>query len=313
MHPRLLGSFRTSIATALVFLCGSAQTATQVREEGEVLLVRDGSRTRYGAVRIRAVTPEAGAVVFEWHLPPQGVHDFGDPRVEKGVVRLEEVRGRALLAFGPFVLEWHTGAGKRGILSANGRLGLNPIFMATSAIRDPSLIRDVRSGYRYEQATIREAPPSLLSYEAFSDLPRARIGVAVEDTLAKGEQGVDVPAVRIARVDLDSNAFKAGVRRDQILIAFDAVTISSSTQFHEFLRQVIPGEEVSLTVLEKEGGEVNDYYFAAEPRLPPDEPSPKETPDPNLTAEEKDLRKKNEAIRRAMRETLEAIRATQFD
>lgn len=288
-----------------------SHAVTKVVAAGQMLLMRDDKETQYGAVRMERIEPKQNRIVYRWFLPPEKAYDLTAANVESGTVEIRQVRGRAVVAFGPFVLEWHGSAEQKGIFSANGTLGTQPLYIASSGIHDPSKIRDMREGYHYEVATPRETPTPLGLTEAFADLPKARLGIGVEEVFIKDENGLELPSLQINRIDTQSKAFEAGLREHQELVAFNGVEIFSAADFQERLKEVKPGDKVKLTVMQN--GEMKDYQFEADTRVPTLSTQPQPTPDPNLPPEERARQAKDQEVLRLMQESVEALRARYFD
>lgn len=288
-----------------------SHAVTKVVASGQMLLMRDAKESQYGAVRLEKVEPKKNRITYRWFLPPEKTIDLTAREVESGTVEIRQVRGRAIVAFGPFVLEWHGSAGEMGIFSAQGTLGTQPLYIASSGIHDPSKIRDMRGGYVYEVATPREAPTPLGLTETFADLPKARLGMAVEEVFVKDEHGLELPRLLVSRVDDQSKAYDSGIRERQEVTAFDGVEIYSAADFHERLKDVKPGDQVKITVIEN--GETKDIQFEAEQRVPTLSLQPQPTPDPSLPPEERARQEKNQEVLRLMQESLEALRAVHFD
>jgi len=308
LNPKM---FILGLACLLLAPVIPSHAATKVVSSGQMLLMRDAKEIQYGAVRLERIEPKKNRIVSRWFLPPEKAYDLTALEVESGTVEIRQVRGRAVVAYGPFVLEWHGSTGEKGIFSAQGTLGTQPLYIASSGIHDPSKIRDMREGYHYEIATPREAPTPLGLTETFADLPKARLGLAVEEVFIKEENGLELPALLISRIDAQSKAYESGLRERQELVAFDGVEIFSAADFHERLKEVKPGDKVKLTVMQN--GEMKVFQFEADPRVPVLTTQPQPTPDPNLPAEERARQAKDQEVLRLMQESLEALRAVHFD
>ncbi len=303
------------LVIALVWLfcipVDSSHAVTKVVASGQMLLMRDAKESQYGAIRLEMVEPKKNRIVYRWYLPPERAYDLSAQNVESGTVEIRQVRGRAVVAFGPFVLEWHGSSEQKGIFSAQGTLGTQPLYIASSGIHQATRIQDMRGGYLYEVATPREAPTPLGLVETFADLPKARLGLGVEEVFIKDDNGIEIPRVLINRIDEQSKAYDAGVREDQELTAFNGTEIYSAADFHESLKEVKPGDTVKLTVIEN--GETKDFQFEADPRVPVMALQPPPTPDPSLPPEERARQEKNMQVLRLMQESVEALRAVHFD
>ena len=304
------------LAGSLALLClvglpSASPAVTKILGAGEMLLMRDAAGKRYGAVKILKVNPSEGEMVFRWHLLPESVFDLGDARVRGGTVEIRQVQGRAVLAFGPFVLEWHGGTGDKGIISANGSLGVSPLLVASSALKEATRIKDARAGFLYEEATTREVPDRLGLLETFANLPKARVGIGVAQTFSDLGRGVNEPVLQVSRIDENSNAFKAGLRRDHCILSFDGLEVATPQDFHDMLQGVRPGDTVALMVYT--GDEVKEFRFEAESRVSPPPPPPTPTPDPNLPPDQRSRLQAGEEVRQMMQQTMEAIRALHFD
>lgn len=288
-----------------------SQANTKILSSGQMMMVRDAQGAQYGAIRVERIDPKQNQMVFRWFLLPSQVYDLGDARVNSGTVEVSQVRGRAVVAFGPFVLEWHGSSEQKGIFSANGTLGTQPLMVASSGIHDPTRIRDVREGYQYEAATTRESPSPLGLDQTFADLPPARLGLAIAETFIPDENGYEILSLRIVRVDEESKAFAAGTRENQELVSLNGKTIFSTQEFREALKKIKPGDPVSLGVLEK--GEQKTFRFEADPRVTPSSVKALPTPDPNMSPEERERLQKNQDVLHVMQEAVEALRAVHFD
>lgn len=308
VNPR---AFIGGVACLLFTLTLSSHAVTKVVPSGHMLLMRDAKETQYGAIRMELIEPKKNRITYRWFLPPEKAYDLTSPEVLSGTVEIRQVRGRAVVAFGPFVLEWHGSAEQKGIFSAQGTLGTQPLYVASSGIHDPAKIRDMREGYHYEVATSREVPTPLGLTETFADLPKARLGIAVEEVFVKDQNGIELPALLISRIDEESKAFTSGLRERQELTAFNGVEIYSAADFHERLKEVKPGDTVKLTVIED--GVMKDFSFEADPRVPVMATQPQPTPDPKLSPEERARQVKDQEVLRLMQESVEALRAVHFD
>jgi hypothetical protein len=284
---------------------------TKVLSKGQMLLMRDAKEAQYGAVRAVQIEPKKNRMVFRWFLPPENSHNLAEPSVASGTVEVRQVRGRAVVAFGPFVLEWHGSAEGKGIFSANGALGIQPMFVASSAINEPTRLQNIKEGFKYELATTREVPSPLGLTETFADLPQARLGVAVAETFVKDDSGVELPTLRISGVDDESKAYAAGIRESQEVTAFNHEDIFSAADFHDHLKLIKPGDKVTLTILEN--GESRDIVFDAAQRVGSPSVQPTPTVDPSLPPEERARLEKNQDVLRVMQEAVEALRAVHFD
>ncbi|MCG3199315.1 MAG: PDZ domain-containing protein [Candidatus Omnitrophica bacterium] len=305
--------FSLPILLGLIALTSGAPlwAVTKVVSQGEVLLVRDEKGTQYGALRVEIIEPKKDRLVYRWLLPAEKAKSLATPDVRGGTMEVRQIRGRALVAFGPFVLEWHGGAGKKGLFSAHGNLGIQPMYVATSAIREPTRITDMVSGYAYEVATNREAPTPLGLVETLGDLPKARLGLAVEETLLLDENGIEIPSIRISRVDEESNAFSAGIREGQELVAINDREIYSAADFRGMISGIQVGEQVTLSVVEN--GEPKKIRFEAAARIASPGTRPAREIDPNLSPEERARLEKNQDVFEIMLESVEALRAIGYD
>ncbi len=284
---------------------------TKVVSQGEILLVRDEKGSQFGALRVETIEPKQDRLVYRWFLPSEKTKSLAGPDVRDGTVEVRQIRGRALVAFGPFVLEWHGGAGKKGLFSAHGNLGIQPMYVAASAIREPTRITDMASGYAYEVATNREVPTPLGLVETLGDLPKARLGIAVEETLLLDENGIEIPSIRISRVDEESNAFTAGTREGQELLAINDREIYSAADFRGLVSSLNVGEQVTLSVTEN--GEPKKIRFEATARIASPGTRPVREIDPNLSPEERERLEKNQDVFDIMLESVEALRAIGYD
>lgn len=299
------------IALLAVMVCDRCLATTKILSTGQMLMVRDAQASHYGAIRVEKIDPKNNQMVFRWFLLPEQVYDLGDARVRSGTVEVSQVRGKAAVAFGPFVLEWHGSSEQKGIFSANGALGTQPLLVASSGIHDPTRIRDVREGYQYEAATSRESPSPLGLDQTFADLPPARLGLAVAETFVPDENGYEILSLRIVRVDEDSKAYEAGVRENQELVSLNGKEIYSTAEFRDSLKKIKPGDTVTLGVLES--GEQKFFRYEADPRVGASSVRALPTPDPNMSPEEKERLQKNQEVLHVMQEAVEALRAIHFD
>jgi len=302
------------LASALPVICivsGPSLAITKVFSQGELSLVRDSKESQYGALKVLAIEAEKATMVYRWFLLPEGVFDLGSPLVHSGTVEVAQVQGRAVVSFGPFVMEWHATGGDKGMLSANGNLGVQPLLMASSAIHDATRIKDVRSGFRYEEMTTREIPDRLGLSESFAKLPKARLGIGVADTFADVGLGVKEKAVQVVRIDENSNAYQAGLRTGHCVLTFNGVDVLSAQDLHNLLQELKPEETVIMTVYT--GEDYREITFAAGSRVTRPEARPTPTPDPNLSPEDRARVEGNQEMRRLMDETLEALKAVYYD
>ncbi|MCB9768136.1 MAG: PDZ domain-containing protein [Candidatus Omnitrophica bacterium] len=305
-------SFISIFAIIVAFWGYPANSAIQVLEEGDVLMVSDESGSQYGALKIEEVNSERRSLVYRWYLPPAGVVAFNTPDLRSGTMEIQQVRGRGIVAFGPFVLEWHGTEGKRAVIGANGELGVNPIRIATSGIKDPPIIQDARSGYQYEFASIKESNDPLGIQDTLSNLPKARVGFTVADTIVDFGDGSEEPAVKIIRIDQESDAFKQGVRKGQVILAFNGVDVMSSKDFHDQLKIYDPKDTATITVWRD--GSYQDLTFSTEARL--QKPAISEADGQqkqDLTPEEKVDQENKKEVRNLIEQSLEALRAVHYD
>lgn len=301
-----------AIAAVLFFLSPSAIAKIQVLEEGDVVMVSDEQGSQFGAVRVEKIDAGRRSLVYRWFLPPEGVVAFNTPDLHSGTTEIRQVRGKGIVAFGPFVLEWHGTDGKRAAFGANGDLGVNPIRIASSGIKEPTLIQDARAGYQYEVASIQESSDPLGIRDALSDLPKARVGFSVADTVVDFGDGSQEPAVEIIRIDQESDAFKQGVRKGQVIIAFNGVDVMNTKDFHDQIKIYNPQETASITVWKD--STYQDIAFSTEARIQKPEISEADGADTkDLSPEEKaDLENKKE-VSNLIQQSLEALKAVHFD
>jgi hypothetical protein len=306
-------AFKSGLVLVLLLTLGSLQgfAVTKVVGAGQMLLMRDSKEAQYGAVKVEKIDPRNGRLVYRWFMLPEGVFDLASPQVESGTVVVRQVQSRAVVAFGPFVLEWHGSAQAKGIFSSHGNLGTQPLFIASSGIHEATRIHDVRQSYQYEMATPRESPSPLGLTETFSDLPKARLGLGVEETFVNDPTGAQIPAIRISRVDENSKAFAAGVRENQELVTFDGKEVFSAADFRDLLKGIKPDDTVRLKLLDN--GKESEISFQAEQRVPVLSAQPTPVLDPNLPPEERDRIEKNQEVLHVMQEAIEALRAVHFD
>jgi PDZ domain-containing protein len=310
-------NYKRHLANSLVTIVLLSLTATQsfaitkVFSEGDMSLVRDSRKIQFGALKILKIEPDANSLVYRWYLLPKDVYDLNAPVVRTGTVEVSQVLGRAVVAFGPFVMEWHATGGDRGMLSANGNLGVQPLMVASSALRFATQIKDVRSGFRYEEATPREVPDPLGLQERFAKMPKARLGLGVADTFA--DIGLDVKerTVQITRIDDRSNAYEAGLRKGHCILAFDGEPVMSAEDFQNHLQTVNPEDTVLLSVYT--GDDTLDVAFPAGARVT--KPATRNPPvvDPDTPPEERKRREANQEVRELMDQTLEALKAVYYD
>src|SRR5262249_9009164 len=83
--------------------------------------------------------------------------------------------------------------------------------------------------------TYRETWERLAKGDTFTGLPTARLGVQADP---------DAKECKIAKVDPESAAGKAGVRVDDIIIALDGKTISSFEDLRAEVERRKPGQEI---------------------------------------------------------------------
>jgi hypothetical protein len=309
-RPTLLPLF---LALFLAVLCqvSTVHAVTKVLKEGELLLCTDSDRQTYGAVKILDVRPETRSLVFRWYLLPPNQVNLSMPGISSGTTEVTQVQGRAVIAFGPFVLEWHGSGEEKGILSANGTLGVNPVLVASSGIPDVTRIADARSGFAYEVASPRETPDPLGLQESFSNLPQARIGVGVSQTFADIGMGAEEPVVEISRIDEGSNAFKAGLRKGDLILFFNGVEVLTADDFRKALEGVVPKTPVHVSVMRKQN--IEDFTFEAEERISLPAQAPAAPLDPNLSPEQRARAESVEDVRRLMNQSMEALRALHFE
>lgn len=289
-----------------------AFAALRLLEEGDVMMVADQGENQFGALKVEKIDTPRRTLVFRWFLPPEGVVSFTGPEVASGTMEIRQVRGVGIAAFGPFVLEWHGSDGAKAVFSANGLLGLNPLKTARSGIKEPTAIQDARAGYLYELASTKESDDPLGIRDTLADLPKARVGFTVVETGYDFGDGVVEPAVAVVRVDQDSDAFKQGVRRGQIILAFNGVDLHSVRDFQNQIKMYNPEETASVTVLE--GESFRDIVFSTESRIAA---SPKSATEEevqrDLTPEEEaDLANRKE-VRNLIEQSLNALKAVHFD
>lgn len=313
MNPnRLFLQYLLLGALPLILLSSRGYAVTKVLGEGELLLLANGDQTQFGAIKILDIEPETNSVVYSWYLPKGGEVDFAGPDVSNGTVETQQVRGRAILAFGPFVFEWHGGGESKGILSGNGELGVVPLMMASSGIPDATRVRDARSGFSYEEATTRESHDPLGLAEKLAKMPKARLGVGVEETFEDLGMGTQEKAVKITRVDPKSKAYAAGLRKGQCILSMEGMEILSAEDFHRLHDSLNPNTPVSMVVFT--GDNVQTFTFETEDRVP----AVSETrPDPVLPEDlSPEQRRRIEAGGKAgeiLTQGLEALRAAHYD
>ena len=292
--------------------CSSAPASIEILEEGDVLMVSDQAGTQYGAIRVENLDADHRSLVYRWYLPPQGMVAFNTPDLQSGTMEIRQVRGKGIVAFGPFVLEWHGSDGKKAAFGANGELGVNPLRVATSGIKDPTIIQDARSGYQYQIASIQESSDPLGIADTLTGLPKARGGFSVANTTVDFGNGTQEPAVRVIRIDQDSDAFKKGVRKGQVIIAFNGVDVMSAHDFHEQLKVYDPKETATVTIWKDSA--YQDITFSTESRLQkPKLNEPDLTKKGPLTPEEKTELENKKEVRNLIEQSLEALRAVHFD
>lgn len=284
---------------------------TMIFSEGDMSLFRDSKKRQFGAIKILTIDPDADSLVYRWYLLPTDVYDLSAPVVRTGTVEVSQVLGRAVVSFGPFVMEWHATGGDKGMLSANGNLGVQPLMVASSALKFATQIKDVRSGFRYEEATPREAPDPLGLKERFAKMPKARLGIGVAETFADIGLGVKERAIQITRIDDRSNAFEAGLRKGNCILAFDGEPVASLEDFQNHLRFVSPEDTVLLTVFT--GDDTVNVAFSAGSRVTKPEVRPTPAVDPDTPLEERQRREANQEVRELMDQTLEALKAVYYD
>jgi membrane-associated protease RseP (regulator of RpoE activity) len=309
-HKRRLANPLVTIVL-LSLTATQAYSVTKVFSEGDMSLVRDSKASQYGALKILDIEPDANSIVYRWYLLPKDVYDLSASMVRTGTVETSQVQGRAVVAFGPFVMEWHATGGDKGMLSANGNLGVQPLMVASSALKFATQIKDVRSGFRYEEATPREAPDPLGLQERFAKMPKARLGLGVAETFADIGLGVKERALQIARIDDRSNAYEAGLRKGHCILAFDGEPVMSLEDFQNRLQNVRPEDTVLLTVFT--GEETVDIAFPAGDRITKPDTRPTPVVDPDASPEDQKRIEANEEVRELMDQTLEALKAVYYD
>ena len=288
------------------------QAKIQLLDEGDVLMVSDEAGSQFGALRVEEVNSVRRSLIYSWYLPPEGVVAFTSPDLRSGTMEIRQVRGKGIAAFGPFVLEWHGGDGKKAVFGAQGELGVNPIRIATSGIKEPTTIQDARSGYLYEIASVQSSSDPLGIQDALSDLPKARVGFTVANTLVDFGDGNQEPAVAVIRIDQDSDAFKQGVRQGQAILAFNGVDVLNTQDFHEQLKVYNPQETATVTVWKD--GVYQDIIFSTEARIQKHEVSEASgEAKKELTAEEKAELQNKKEVRNLIEQSLEALRAVHYD
>ncbi len=301
---------------AATFWCVSlsfpASATIQVLEVGDVLMVSDEAGSHFGALKLVDVDSVRRSLIYQWYLPPEGVVAFTTPDLHSGTTEIRQVRGKGIIAFGPFVLEWHGSEGKKAAFGANGDLGVNPLRIATSGIKDPTIIQDARSGYQYQIASVQESSDPLGIRDVLSDLPKARVGFAVADTMVDFGDGNQEPAVAVIRIDQESNAFAQGVRKGQVILAFNGVDVMSAKDFHDQLRIYNPQETASITVWKDSA--YQDITFSTEARLQKPKISEADGEEKkDLTPEEKAAQENKKEVRNFIEQSLEALKAVHYD
>jgi len=287
-------------------------TANLMLSEGKMALVADSGQSQYGALKIEKIDPKKRLLHYRWYLLPENIYDLAAPVVYSGTVETHHVRGKAIIAFGPFVLQWR-GRGDNGVLSAVENLGSSPTYIASSGIHEATRIRDVRSGYNYQLAEGSKQEDRLGLADTFAGLPKAQLRLSISETVPASEDGYEIPKLQVSRIDQNSNAYKAGVRRGQELVAYNGVEIYSIGDFYSLIGQTKPGEQVTLTFLEK--GTNKDITFEAEERRPPrgERTIPTIVPREGMTEEERQRLEKTQEVLDVLKESVEALGGVQFD
>lgn len=274
-------------------------------------MLSDGDQTQFGAIKILDIERETNSVVYRWFLPKQGSVDFAAPGVSSGTVETQQIRGRAIMAFGPFVFEWHGGGEGKGILSGNGELGVVPLMLASSGIPDATRVRDARSGFSYEEATTRESDDPLGLAEKLAKMPKARLGVGVEETFEDLGMGTEEKAVKITRVDPKSKAYAAGLRRGQCILSMEGMEILSAEDFHRLHDSLNPNTPISMVVFT--GDNVQTLTFETEDRMPVTESRPAPALTEDLAPEQRRRIEAGEKAGEILSQGLEALRAAHYD
>jgi serine protease Do len=105
-------------------------------------------------------------------------------------------------------------------------------------------------GFAIPVNILKEIMPQLRDY---GRVRRSYLAIDVTDISLGAIRGLDLPAgqkgVVITKVERETLAAKAGLRRDDVILSVNKTAISSMGQFNRFISRLVPGTKVEIRIL----------------------------------------------------------------